>query len=96
MTATIVEEEVDTDITSMLDFLQPPQCEIANITKLPECVNAAEFKMVLSCCAEMWLMCEDHMLMVVNEFKKMRMVEHDPAVGGCGGKFVKFTIIERI
>ena len=97
MTATILEEEVDTDITHLLDFLQAPQCEIKeHAPGQDECLEAAEFKLVLSCCAEMWLLCEDHMLLAVSEFKKLRIPVHASELGGCGAENVSFAIIERL
>ena len=95
MTATIIEEGVDTDLTFLLDFDYAPQCEIEEHMG-DECDRPAEYKLVLSCCAEMWLLCEDHMLIIVNEMKKFRMPEHDPKWGGCGAAPVHFTIIERL
>lgn len=96
MTATIVEQGVDTDSILLLDFDHAPQCEAEEHTGSDECLNAAEYKMILSCCAELWLMCEDHMLETVNYVNKAAMAQHNPRWGGCGGYPVHFTIIERL
>lgn len=96
MTATIIEEEVDTDSILLLDFNHAPQCEYEQHVGKHECDEAAQYKMVLSCCAELWLMCEDHMLEAVNFVKNSPMPQHNPRWGGCGAYPVHFTIIERL
>jgi hypothetical protein len=96
MTATIIEEEVDTDSITLLDFSYAPECEFRQHTGEEQCEEQAEYRLVLSCCAEVWLLCEDHMLRVVNFVKRARMPEHNPKWGGCGGMPVHFTIIERL
>lgn len=96
MTATIIEEDVDTDLTFMLDFHYAPECEFEQHTGEEDCEEVAEYRLVLSCCAEVWLLCEDHMLRVVNFVRNAKLPEHNPKWGGCGGYPVHFTIIERL
>jgi hypothetical protein len=96
MTATIIEEEVDADSILLLDFDHAPQCEAQEQMNRGECLNPAEYKLVLSCCAELWLLCEDHMFEVVAYVKEHPNVMHNPALGGCGTVGVHFTLIERL
>lgn len=96
MTATIIESDVDTDVISLLDFSYAPQCEYETFMEESHCDAEAEYKMVLSCCAETWLMCEDHMLQVVTWVKRARLPVHDENAGGCGAGPIHFTIIERL
>lgn len=94
MTATIEETDTSTILWEEIDFA--PQCEQGDHTNDDDCPLAAEYKMILSCCAAMFLMCEDHMLGLVNHVKKAKLPQHDPEFGGCGGYPVHFTIIEKI
>ena len=94
MTAVI--EDVDTDSILLLDFEYAPQCEYDEISGVEECDQEAEFKMVLSCCAEVWLCCEDHMLYLVDVIKKSIMAQHNPKWGGCGAAPIHFALIERL
>lgn len=96
MTAIMIDEEVDTDFIHLLDFHYATICEFRQHTGEEECDEAAEFRLVLSCCGEVWLLCEDHMLRVVNFVKNANMPEHNPKWGGCGGMPVHFTIVERL
>lgn len=95
MTTTIEEIGVDTESIFELDFVYAPQCEFEEHAG-EECDDAAEYKMVLSCCAEVWLLCEDHMLATVLYVKKAFMAQHNPKWGGCGAAPIHFTIIERM
>lgn len=95
MTTTIDEVDVDTQNIFALDFTYAPECEFEEHAG-EECDSAAEYRMILSCCAELWLLCEDHMLETVNYVKNTICPQHNPKWGGCGGAPIHFTIIERL
>lgn len=96
MTTTIEETGVDTESITLLDFEYAPECEYREISGTEDCDDPAEYKMVLSCCAEVWLCCEDHMLHLVNVIKTSFMAQHNPKWGGCGAYPIHFTLIERL
>lgn len=60
MSATVIENDLDTDLLSVLDFEFAPPCEVPK-----GCDNTAEWKVTVSCCGQMYLMCQvcvDHLL----------------------------------
>lgn len=78
-----IDGEIETTSIEDLDFEYEPPCEL-NLVAFEECEHAAEWKIVLGCCATTFLFCEDHFLYVMDELKS-HMHEHNPDFGGCGG-----------
>lgn len=58
MTATITEEDVDTDQVHALDFQYAPQCEATDEND-NRCENKADFILAKKCCGTNFLVCED-------------------------------------
>ena len=58
MTATILDEGLDTAVIDALDFQYAPQCEAVDENEV-RCENEAEFILLKVCCGTKFLVCED-------------------------------------
>lgn len=58
--STMIDNDLGTDILSMLDFEHAPPCEVPR-----GCDGTAEWKVTVGCCGQLYLMCQecvDHLL----------------------------------
>lgn len=77
-------------------FTYAPECEWENqSTKSEDCELAAKWSMRLSCCGELWLMCDMHKNKVLDIHKRMGKPMHDENDGGCGHE-IKNIIVEAL
>lgn len=81
-----VDGEAETTTIEHLDFEHEPPCELEKVAS-EECSHAAEWKVVIGCCAETFLFCEDHFLEIMEYFRvnKNEFLQHNMDFGGCGG-----------
>lgn len=75
MTATILDEGVDTDLFDALDFKEAVPCDWNSRHRSgPLCESEAEWKMILSCCGMVSLLCQGHVDKTLEKIKQFDMI----------------------
>lgn len=90
MTTTMAES--DTDILEVLDFEFEQPCENGLDDRIPDCSEKATWKSTLTCCGQVFLLCETHLLaaqaFMSRPFFKLN---HTYGPTACGAKDIKIT-----
>lgn len=98
---TIFDTDIDTDLIMSLDFEYAPQCEWNMYSAIyDQCPDEADWKLVLSCCGGMFLMCDPHkekqLTLISLYMARKANLTHDENRGGCGADGVKIILVEKI
>ncbi len=64
MTATMIENDLDTPLIYDLDFDQDEACELEE-----ECTERAEYKIQMNCCGQVYVSCEEHLFWLHDTIK---------------------------
>jgi hypothetical protein len=84
--------DLDADLLSLLDFEYAPPCEAADPDGTNGCDKTAEWKLIVSCCGAVWLLCEEHKELNVNVIAREMVVDCRSCGKSVPGSEIVFAI----
>lgn len=88
--STLIDEGVDTDTITVLDFDYAIPCDMNKFSEtVPNCENVAEWKITLSCCGTNLFLCQEHLDSILEAMARDDVIFTHPKPYGCGNEMVK-------